>query len=92
MLGLLPTAVYDASTLRREAGDLVIACSDGVSEARSAAGEEFGPDRVLDVARGGHGQPPQAVLAHLMGALSRWAHGAAQGDDITAMVVRYRGR
>jgi sigma-B regulation protein RsbU (phosphoserine phosphatase) len=72
-------------------GDLVIVCSDGVTEARSVTNEEFGRDRLLDVLRGMHGAKPDTALDLLLSAVNQFAHGAPQADDITVLVFRYRG-
>src|SRR5262245_50920890 len=91
VLGLLAIATYDYANVQLSPGDLIVISSDGVSEARNVAGDEFGRDRFVDAVRGCHGERPQAVLDRLMSEVSRFAQGAAQADDITAMVVRYRG-
>jgi sigma-B regulation protein RsbU (phosphoserine phosphatase) len=67
-------------------------CSDGVTEARDAAGDEFGRDRLGDVLRACHGLQPEAVMDVMMAAVRSFVGGAAQADDITALVVRYVGR
>jgi sigma-B regulation protein RsbU (phosphoserine phosphatase) len=72
-------------------GDLVIVCSDGVTEARNVDNEEFGQQRMLEALRGTHGEKPDAVLDRLVAAVKAFSVGAAQADDITAMVLRYRG-
>jgi sigma-B regulation protein RsbU (phosphoserine phosphatase) len=66
-------------------------CSDGVTEARSADGEEFGRDRLSAAVAGCHGLTADAVLERLMSAVRRFSAGAPQADDITALVLRYRG-
>jgi serine phosphatase RsbU (regulator of sigma subunit) len=91
VLGLLAIATYEFETVTLEPGDLVVVCSDGVTEARNRAGDEFGRDRLLDAVRGCHGARPDAVLEQLMGAVRQFSEGAAQGDDVTALVLRYRG-
>jgi serine phosphatase RsbU (regulator of sigma subunit) len=72
-------------------GDLIVVCSDGVTEALNMAGEEFGRDRLVDALRGRHGSKPEAALEHLLAVVKQFSHGAAQGDDITALILRYRG-
>ena len=69
--------------------------SDGVSEAFSKSGEEFGDDRILALLESVHAtsvntDAPSLVEA-LIAAVRVFALGAPQSDDITAMVVRYRG-
>jgi serine phosphatase RsbU (regulator of sigma subunit)/pSer/pThr/pTyr-binding forkhead associated (FHA) protein len=91
VIGLLPIASYDSGRLPLAAGDLVIVCSDGVTEARNVANEEFGQQRLLDAVRGARGDKPEAVLDRLVAAVKAFSRGAAQADDITAMVLRYRG-
>jgi serine phosphatase RsbU (regulator of sigma subunit) len=92
VLGLLPTAAYESATVILEPGDLVIICSDGVTEARNAVDDEFGRDGLVDAVRAHHGARPEIVLDRLIAAVKEFADGAQQADDITALVIRYRGR
>jgi phosphoserine phosphatase RsbU/P len=91
VLGLLPAARYEDETLTLAAGDLVIVCSDGVTEARNVANEEFGRDRLLESIRSMHGVKPDVVLDSLVSAVNQFARGAPQADDITVLVFRYKG-
>jgi sigma-B regulation protein RsbU (phosphoserine phosphatase) len=91
VLGLLSIATYEFETVVLEPGDLVIVCSDGVTEARNRGGDEFGRERLVDAVQGRHGAKPEAVLEHLIGAVKQFSEGAAQADDVTALVLRYRG-
>jgi sigma-B regulation protein RsbU (phosphoserine phosphatase) len=89
VLGLLTMATYRSGGIHLEPGDLVVVCSDGVTEARNLAGEEFGRDRLVEALAQAHGSKPEAALDLLLGAVRKYSEGAAQGDDITAMVLRY---
>jgi serine phosphatase RsbU (regulator of sigma subunit) len=91
VLGLLPEADYAYETVPLSPGDLVLIVSDGITEARNVADDEFGRDRLLDVVGGCHGRKPDAVLDLLLSAVRQFAAGAPQADDITALVFRYRG-
>jgi serine phosphatase RsbU (regulator of sigma subunit) len=92
VLGLLPTAAYESATVILEPGDLVIVCSDGVTEARNMTDDEFGRGGVVDAVRLHHGARPEIVLDRLIAAITEFSDGAQQADDITALVIRYRGR
>jgi sigma-B regulation protein RsbU (phosphoserine phosphatase) len=70
---------------------VVVVCSDGVTEARSATGEEFGRDRAIEAIRRYHGARPDVVMDALMAALRSFVGVAAQADDITVLVLRYEG-
>jgi serine phosphatase RsbU (regulator of sigma subunit) len=91
VLGLLSMATYEFETVALEPGDLVIVCSDGVTEARNRAGDEFGRERLVDAVRARHGARPEAVLESLIAAVKLFSEGAAQADDVTVLVLRYRG-
>jgi sigma-B regulation protein RsbU (phosphoserine phosphatase) len=91
VLGLLSIATYECGTVSLQPGDLVVVYSDGVSEARNRDGDEFGRDRFVDVMVRSHGQKPDTALEQLLEEVRKFSEGAAQADDITAVVLRYRG-
>ena len=91
VLGLLSIATYAYGTVQLHSGDLVVVCSDGVTEARNLANDEFGRDRLVDALHGRHGQKPDTALEHLLAVIKQFSQGAAQADDITALILRYRG-
>ena len=71
-----------------EPGDFVVTFSDGVSEAMNAAEEEFEDARILE---GSSGRDAQTQLEHLFSSVKTFTAGAAQNDDVTVVVVSYRG-
>jgi phosphoserine phosphatase RsbU/P len=75
-LGILPAADYTETCVQLDPGDALTFMSDGVVEARSAAGELFGFDRTRDIST----QPAQ----HIADAAVRFG----QEDDITVLTVR----
>ncbi len=90
-LGLFDAIPFQEETVSLEPGDWVIVFSDGVSEALSAAGEEFGDARIAEVARAHYDHEPTVLLEALLSSVRTFATGAPQSDDVTALVVRYRG-
>jgi serine phosphatase RsbU (regulator of sigma subunit) len=91
VVGLLDIATYDTGTVPLADGDIIVVCSDGVTEARSVTGEEFGRERLAAAIVGVHGLGSDLVLDRITAAVRVFAHGAAQSDDITALVLRYKG-
>ena len=73
-----------------EPGDLVVVCSDGVTEARNTQGDEYGHDRLTTLLAHRHGSDPADVLDELIAAVNTFAGREPQADDITALVLRYR--
>jgi sigma-B regulation protein RsbU (phosphoserine phosphatase) len=92
VLGLLPRATYESDSVQLRPGDVVVVISDGVTEARSEEGEEFGRDRLVEALNRCHGMKPDAVIDAVMSVVRKFVGGAPQADDITALVVRYSGK
>jgi sigma-B regulation protein RsbU (phosphoserine phosphatase) len=90
IVGLFEGATYEEETVTLDSGDWLIVYSDGVSEALSADGEEYGEGRILTCVRNNLAMEPQALLDSLFADVRDFARGAAQSDDITAMVLRFR--
>ncbi len=92
VLGLLSVAAYEFGAATLEPGDIVVVCSDGITEARNVAGDEYGRDRLNEILSGEHGHDPESVLDRLMVSVTEFAGAEPQNDDITTLVLRYRGR
>jgi sigma-B regulation protein RsbU (phosphoserine phosphatase) len=91
VLGLLGIASYEHAEVQLAPGDLVVIFSDGVTEARDGGNDEYGRERLLDVLSTAHGRPAEDVLHEVLRAVNAFAGAAPQADDITALVLRYRG-
>lgn len=91
VVGLLAMAPFGQDTVQLDPGDVVVIFSDGVSEAMSTAGEEFGDARLLEVAQAGMQDSVQGLVDRVIAAVRAFAKGAPQSDDITVMVLRYLG-
>lgn len=90
-LGLLEDARYDAGVVELLPGDLVAMVTDGVTEAQSPDGEEFGDARVeLSLSRSSAGSASQA-LQDLVAAVLQWAGAAGCSDDLTVLTLKAQG-
>jgi len=89
--GMFEEARYDEETVILAAGDRLVVYTDGLSEARNAAGEEFGEHGILSAAQACPSDDPARLLAALAHEVQSFAAGAIQNDDITALVIVYRG-
>jgi serine phosphatase RsbU (regulator of sigma subunit) len=89
IVGLFEAATFEEETVSLSPGDWLIVFSDGVSEAMSADGAEYGEERIISVVRANPAVDPQQLLDALFLDVRNFAKGAPQSDDITAMVLRY---
>jgi serine phosphatase RsbU (regulator of sigma subunit) len=91
IVGLFEAATFEEETVSLSPGDWLIVFSDGVSEAMSASGDEYGESRIVSVVEKHKGLDPKQLLEALFADVREFARGAPQSDDITAMVLRYGG-
>jgi sigma-B regulation protein RsbU (phosphoserine phosphatase) len=70
------------------AGDILVAYTDGISEAMNAADEEWGEERLIDAVRSDGAASAGALIDQLMTSADRFVAGAPQHDDMTLLVVR----
>jgi serine phosphatase RsbU (regulator of sigma subunit) len=91
IVGLFEMAQFEEETVTLAPGDWLIVFSDGVSEAMSATGDEYGDDRIVKCVNANARLEPRQVLEALFADVRLFARGAAQSDDITGMVLRYGG-
>ncbi len=91
-VGLVPEAEYTTVCLKLETGDTLVLFSDGVTEAMDPAEQLFGVPRLKDVLMGVAAQTPLDELqTKVLEAVENFARGASQADDLTLLLVRYRG-
>ena len=87
-LGVLEAAVYAAGTVTLEAGEWLVAFTDGVVEAENPAQQQYGEERLLAVLRWGVSLAPQVLLEALLADVVRFEANAPQHDDITCVMVK----
>ena len=90
LLGIDDQAYYTTETQRLEAGDTLCLFTDGISEARNPAGEEFGlanlEARVL--AGVAIGLTAEAIAENVIEAIHQHAAGERRHDDMTLLILR----
>jgi sigma-B regulation protein RsbU (phosphoserine phosphatase) len=92
VLGLFEHAHWDEETVRLSPGDVVIAFSDGVSDALNEAGEEYTDERLIAAVQAHIGGTPGELLEGLLADVRRFCGAGMPNDDVTLVVVRYEGQ
>jgi phosphoserine phosphatase RsbU/P len=88
VVGLFAMANYSQGAIQLMPGDLIVAFTDGISEAMNSADDEFGEERMIPVALEHRELPAQLILDRLFTAADDFAAGAPQHDDMTAVIVK----
>ena len=78
----------EARSLILEPGDLLIAYTDGISEAMTAEDEEWGEDRMVQAVPRLATTSASEVLEEIFRAADEFTAGAVQHDDMTLLVMK----
>ncbi len=87
-LGMFQTGQYPAKTTKLERGDTLFLYTDGLSEARDRAGDEYGIGRLVKFVGERHTLSPDALTAACLKEVKSFASGTSRTDDLTIMAIR----
>ncbi len=91
ILGVFPGLDFAEQSVALAPGDLLVAFTDGVSEAMNAADEDFGEERLVRVAAPLREGPPAGVMAAIEAAVTAFRGERELLDDYTLLVARVTG-
>ncbi|HZN06958.1 MAG TPA: SpoIIE family protein phosphatase [Pyrinomonadaceae bacterium] len=87
-LGIKRDAEYREGRTQLQAGDVLVIYSDGVTEAVSPSGEEFGPTRLYEVVQRNVEASAAGIRDRIESSLTKFAQGTSAADDITLVIVK----
>jgi serine phosphatase RsbU (regulator of sigma subunit) len=87
-LGIKADAEYKEGRTNLQYGDVLVIYSDGVTEATSPSGEEFGPTRLYEVVSRNIEASAAGIRDRIESALTKFAQGTRAADDITLVIVK----
>lgn len=87
-LGIKRDAEYREGRTQLQPGDILVIYSDGVTEAASPSGEEFGPTRLYEVVSRNIDASAAGVRDRIESALTKFSQGTQAADDITLVIVK----
>jgi len=88
MLGALANGTFNTGTVNLDPGQILIACSDGVTECQNSDDQEFELTRLSAAAQAARGRNVSQTLFSALGAVLDFADGCPLNDDLTLLVVR----
>ena len=87
-LGIIPGLEYEQNTITLNPGETLVLYTDGVTEAMNNEGEQFGVERLREVFHSSTPDNSDEATRMIFNAVSEFAAGAAQSDDITCLTLR----
>jgi serine phosphatase RsbU (regulator of sigma subunit) len=88
VLGLFPETEFEQGTIQLKPGDVLLAFTDGISEAMDGRQELFGEDRLVGVVSKHKMDSPRELRDAILEEIERFT-GGEQQDDITLFVGKF---
>ena len=90
-LGVMPGLEYRQDSMALGVGETLVLYTDGVSEAMNSRGEEFGVQRLQQIFIDNPPTSARETNEAILQAVSDFAGGTPQSDDVTCLVLRRTG-
>jgi sigma-B regulation protein RsbU (phosphoserine phosphatase) len=90
-VGLIDLATFMSDHIQLEPQDTLVLFTDGVTEAEDRDHNPFGDERLMEAAGRHQDSTLDDLKDGILAAVEKFTEGASQFDDITLLVVRYRG-
>jgi phosphoserine phosphatase RsbU/P len=91
VLGVSSESLYEERALVIQPDDILVFYTDGVTEAFSEAGEEFGLDRLVAVIRANRQKSAQLLADAIYDAVMAFAAPTHMFDDLTMIIIKRLG-
>jgi sigma-B regulation protein RsbU (phosphoserine phosphatase) len=88
VIGIADSFEFQEVAVPLQVGDMLVAFSDGVTEAMSDEREQFGEQRLTNLLKQNVGAPSGKLVDEIVRAVKSHAGQAPQHDDITTIVLR----
>jgi PAS domain S-box-containing protein len=76
------------ATVPLRSGDVMVAYTDGITEAENGTGVAFGVDRLSEAVRTSHGKPASAIREAVLSSLRKYIGTQQLLDDVSLLVIK----
>ena len=90
VIGVFSDCVYEQETIQMQSGDVLVAYTDGVTEALNPEGEEFGECRLERVMTDSAHLAADEISSTIVERVRQWCGHAPQHDDLTFVVLKVK--
>jgi len=88
VLGAFDWARFEEASATLHTGDLLLVYSDGISEAQNSSGEEYGEERLTELARANRMMSADELRHLIFAEVDQWTGGEERGDDQTLVILK----
>jgi sigma-B regulation protein RsbU (phosphoserine phosphatase) len=90
IVGLFPGVEYACGIVELGVGDVLVACTDGITEAMDAAGNEFGKPELAASVAAKRNLAPQEILRAVIAEVEKHSKGGMYEDDRILLVMKMK--
>jgi phosphoserine phosphatase RsbU/P len=87
-IGMFCSQQFDVQRVQLEPGDMLVLCTDGVTEAESEMKQEYGLDRLAASAQRNRTSAANTLVNGCLAELDAWRGARKAQDDVTVMILR----
>lgn len=88
VIGLFPDYPYSEGRIQLRRGDVVVAFTDGISEAMNDLDQEYGEEQLMAVVPTLRARTAAEAISQILFQVDTFTAGAKQHDDMTLVVIR----
>ena len=88
IVGLLPDIEFECGTVVLAPGDLMVACTDGITEAMDSVGNEFSRQRMAELVIGVRQRSPEEIMRVVLTEVETHSRNGMYEDDRILMVMK----
>ncbi|MGC1616851.1 MAG: GAF domain-containing SpoIIE family protein phosphatase [Candidatus Acidiferrum sp.] len=88
IVGLLPDIQFECGAAALGPGDLLVACTDGITEAMDSAGTEFSRQRLAELVTQLRAETPEKIMRGVLGEVETHSRNGMYEDDRILMVMK----
>lgn len=90
VIGLFPDQRYDRGFLKLQPGDVILACTDGITEAQNLEGEEYESARMIEIARRERHRSAPEIADAIIDDVDNFSRGGSHQDDVILLTIKVR--
>lgn len=87
-IGMFVDTQFAATKFQLAKDDILVAYTDGITEAANASGELWGLERLERLLRSCNRMAPNEIVERILAEVSQFANGEPQRDDVTLVVMK----
>ncbi|MGD0305684.1 MAG: GAF domain-containing SpoIIE family protein phosphatase [Candidatus Acidiferrales bacterium] len=88
VVGLFPGVRYERGHVKLHPGDIVVACTDGITEADNVKEEEYGSGRLIELVARERKHSAEEIVQSVLTEVDEFSRGGQHEDDRVIMILK----